>query len=224
MALVKAGALVQAIAGSIGDSTYHVAGGGGYVKRRGRGPSRRSQLSGNKGGQFQRAAQGWSMLTEVERTAWRTAAARLTVSNKVGQQVRISGRSLFMSINVPLVQLDQPVQTRAPFFPSRLGFQAATFVVTTGGITMTFTTGVIPTGWCLVQGGRGFGFEAGAPRRYSQVYAFRYSVGTSTVGFSAEWGEVLGFCSSGEKWYVRLRVLADDFCWSNWQTFSGYTT
>lgn len=223
MALIKTGGLVQAISGSLGSETFHATGGSGYVKRRGRGPSRRSPVSDNKNAAMQRAICSWGFLLDYEREAWRQAAQRAQRVNAVGVPVKVSGRDLFLSINIPLIQIHQPFQYRAPANPTRQGFVSAVFTITSAGCDVTFTTGVIPNGWCFIQGGRGFGSSAQRPRRYVQVDAFRYVAGTSITGFSAGWLASLGFPAIEERWYTRYRVLADGQWWGPWQTAMGIT-
>lgn len=101
--------------GSIGGTTYSRNKGGMYTRSRAvptdPGTSRQSVMRAAMGSLVSR----WiSTLTEVQRQAWRTYAQNVTVTDRLGDQIQISGQNHFIRSNAPRVQANLSLVDDAP--------------------------------------------------------------------------------------------------------------
>lgn len=104
MALYKPGALVSAISGNVGAVNF-VASSSRPVLR-----TARRRVNTDRAGNLPVRAyvahlnSTWRGLTTAQRNAWATLAAKFRWTDRLAQQRQPSGRELFMSHNIPLMQ------------------------------------------------------------------------------------------------------------------------
>lgn len=100
MAVIRPGALVGAISGTVGSVVFVIGRAGAVVHPR---PSRvkketsfalRSRVS------MYTLRRAWSSLTQLQKDAWQTRAALFLTTNAVGASSPISGFSLFIKVNL----------------------------------------------------------------------------------------------------------------------------
>jgi hypothetical protein len=98
----------------------------------------------------------WRTLTPEQRAAWRTAAANRYLVTESGDQVRLSGYHLFVSLNVRRADLGLPQFDLPPAEPDFSPNPVAELGITNkgGGITLKLRVTGPPAQYTLVHGGR----------------------------------------------------------------------
>ena len=110
MAVMKLGALITDLAGSIGGSTVRRSPAGLTIFNKSRGRSKSSNLS-NKGIQrMQSIIQGWSQLSDAERLQWQAAASKFQRKNKFGDLVNYTGRQFYVAHRNAIFDTNIPLQ------------------------------------------------------------------------------------------------------------------
>jgi len=109
-------------------------------------------------------ANAWNSLTAGQRDAWRSYASLTPFLNKTGNEVRLSGRGMYMRTVMvsQLVGLGTAGGVVAPSSPGLPNLPQAVlaFDALTGNISVTAVVGVLPTNWsliCLTSGNIGLG-------------------------------------------------------------------
>lgn len=85
--------------GSIGGITASRNRGGNYFRKRIKPTNAPSTARSRAKGDLSAAAQGWAGLTDAQRAAWNEGAMNITVPNKIGVQIHLSGINWFVKIN-----------------------------------------------------------------------------------------------------------------------------
>ncbi|MCH8478817.1 MAG: hypothetical protein LAT56_12865 [Wenzhouxiangella sp.] len=132
MALIKPGALIAEIRGSVGGATFARNRGGQYVRNRSipLNPQSTRQVAVRQ--QFGNLSNLWSTtLTPTQRTAWSTYAANVPLPNALGEDRNVSGINMFSRGNALLqdtggtLALDGPeVFTQGPSFTPTITIDA----------------------------------------------------------------------------------------------------
>ncbi len=112
MAIIRLGAIANAISGSIGGTTFAHTKGGTVARAKLRQAAKLSNRATTNRGNMSRMRQSWRDLTEIQRVAWRTVALQLPRANRLGQHTILSGYQLFIRTNMDGIIAD----------PSPLGF------------------------------------------------------------------------------------------------------
>lgn len=140
MALIKP--LVGEMSGSIGGLTYARNKGGQYVRQR-------SQVT-NPNSPAQQAARSamaylagyWlSTLTAAERTAWEDYAKNVSVTNRLGEKIYLSGQNMFIRSNAPRQRNSLAIVDAAPteYILAELEPVGADMAGTAGGTSFDLT-------------------------------------------------------------------------------------
>jgi len=95
MASVKLGATVSDIRGSIGGTTFSRNGGGAYAKARTCGTNPNSVAQQVVRAIMSACYTAWSLLATEVRDAWATYASNITIPNRLGDQINLSGYNMF---------------------------------------------------------------------------------------------------------------------------------
>ena len=119
MAIITPGPTVAAISGSIGGTVYSRNRGGAYIRNRAIPVDPNTAFQQNIRAVLANQSQAWADLTNEQRTAWEGWAVANTVTNALGNQIRLSGHQAFVQINArldftDLTQLVVPPITNAP--------------------------------------------------------------------------------------------------------------
>lgn len=111
MAIFEPGSLIGAISGNVGGASFANRS-GSKVVRKPRRPSRtNAERIINQQTLITNIARQWRDLTELERAAWRTAAANRPIPNRLGVSRAISGYQYYVSVNVTTSKDDPPLPT-----------------------------------------------------------------------------------------------------------------
>lgn len=102
MARIKLGTIVTSIQGSIGGNCFKKTKNGTSMGLKSFGGSRNKLLSNIRLGSIAVIFQLWSRLTESQRTDWSNAALLFVFPNKFGTNTSLSGRQLFVKLNIQL--------------------------------------------------------------------------------------------------------------------------
>lgn len=85
--------------GSIGGITFSRNKGGNYTRKRIKPTNASTTARSRARGDMSAASQAWDSLTDAQRAAWNSAAMNVTVPNKIGQQIHLSGINWFVKVN-----------------------------------------------------------------------------------------------------------------------------
>lgn len=102
MATVKLGAIITAIAGSIGGWTFRRNGGTTMLYSKPSGASKNKLLLNNVFGALREVIQGWSLLTAQTRDDWVLAAPLFLFPDKFGDLRALNGRTLYIKLTSSL--------------------------------------------------------------------------------------------------------------------------
>ena len=114
MALIKLGAAVGQISGSVGGVTFSRNAGGAYMRAR--------AIPVNPGSQFQTELRGylaqltalWPTLTQAQRDGWAAYSVNVLLPNPLGDQREIGALAHYVRSNVPRLQSGNPRVDTAP--------------------------------------------------------------------------------------------------------------
>lgn len=105
MALVKLGAMVAAVSGSIGGVTFGRNRGGQYVRNRTPPLNPNSPRQATVRALLADLSNKWStLLTDVQRTAWDNYAANVPINNALGEPRNVTGLNMYVRGNSMLLQ------------------------------------------------------------------------------------------------------------------------
>lgn len=114
MAVIKLGAIVTGIAGSIGGTTFRRTINGNSAYNKSNGPSRNT-AKGNDSLQARRMViQTWATLDGSQKQDWETVASTLLFPDKFGDLKNITGRQLFIKMSNRLVITDLAIRLNSP--------------------------------------------------------------------------------------------------------------
>lgn len=106
MALVKYGQGVAQMSGSIGGTTYSRNASGAYARNRSIPVNPNTARQQGVRNNLSALVDAWSAdLTEVQREQWRLYAANVSVKNRLGDDIFISGFNMFVRSNTARLQL-----------------------------------------------------------------------------------------------------------------------
>ena len=80
-----------------------------------------------------------STLTAAQRTAWDTYAANVTVVNRIGETVNLTGLQMYIRSNTPRLQAGKPRVDAGPVVMSLPAFTPFTMAVAGGGATLSIS-------------------------------------------------------------------------------------
>jgi hypothetical protein len=114
MASIKLGSIASDIRGSIGGTVFSRNGGGAYAKQRIKGTN-----PNTAGQQLVRSIVSgfwlaWSLLTAAVRTDWATYAANITLVNRLGDNINISGYNMYCRTKAIIERLGLTMPAAAP--------------------------------------------------------------------------------------------------------------
>lgn len=105
MAVVKMGAVVTTIKGSIGGTAFKVQRGSQVMYRKSNGTSTSKLLQNTKLGYARAIFQRWAFLSSTDKNDWNALALTITFPDKFGDLVNITGRQLFTKCNLNLQRI-----------------------------------------------------------------------------------------------------------------------
>jgi len=116
MAIIKIGAPLTGISGTIGGITYSRNSSGTYAKSWARGSNPKSELQTEQRSVISGLNFSWKQLTNSERAGWDTYAALTAqdLTNSLGETFSASGWNWFVKINSNLITTDKAERTTAP--------------------------------------------------------------------------------------------------------------
>lgn len=119
MAIIKLGALVVGVRGTIGGVTYSANKSGTYAKAWGKGSNPKTTRQQNSRGILASMGPAWQALTAGQRADWSAFAATDPEPhvNSLGEPVVFSGYMLFSMLNARNVQVGFPISNDVPSSP-----------------------------------------------------------------------------------------------------------
>lgn len=113
MALIKPGAIVSAISGTIGGVNFAVNSQRAIARKARRRVVVYTQRQLQRRAAFKTVIDAWRSLTAAQRAAWATLAEQQRWKDRLGQARQPSGREFFISHNIELALADQTLDTTA---------------------------------------------------------------------------------------------------------------
>lgn len=157
--------------GSIGATTYARNRFGAYARQRVVPVNPNSERQADARARMGQLSVQWNTVLDAsQRTAWNTYAANVSILNRLGQVIHVTGLNMFMRCNSLRLQLGLVLLEDAPSLYQKAE-QDPTFTITaseaTGLLSVSFNNAL---GWAIAQGGYMAVFM-GSPRQ-SQVNFF----------------------------------------------------
>lgn len=152
--------------GSVGGLTFSRGKGGNYTRARAIPTNRNSAGQIAQRAKFQFFTQAWSQLSAAERNAWNSAAnlPEWKVKNTLGDMISLSGKALYMKLNLNLAMIGTTVINTPPAFISKpavtdlsLDITSESFEVTFNADSDTYNTYLI---WATPPMGMGVSYNA----------------------------------------------------------------
>jgi hypothetical protein len=215
MASIKLGSLASDIRGSIGGTVFSRNGGGAYAKQRTKGTNPNSS-----GQQVMRSIMAtmftmWSALTAAVRTNWATYAANVSMINRLGDSINVTGYNMYARTRAIMDRLGMNMVVAAPTVMT-LAEQDSTVAVTPSVAGQTLSVAFdedLP--WALEVGGTLIAYQ-GLPQNpavnsYKGPYRIMGSVAGSVEGASSPASlPVLYTIALGQKCPMQFRILRAD--------------
>jgi hypothetical protein len=99
-AIVLLSSLVSDLRGSLRGDSFRESRSGLILESKPRTVNKKNRIQQIQQGYYSIAAASWTQLTEPQKTAWNSATIGFPVANKVGQMVNLTGRSLYIALNL----------------------------------------------------------------------------------------------------------------------------
>lgn len=122
MAKIRPGGLVGQISGSIGGDTFSRNRGGSYVRTRAIPTKSTTTYAMQAKNRLAFASARWQSLTASERRAWENFATNRTITDRMGEQIALSGQQTYVSLNARLERSGDTLIDEPPARPSPDGF------------------------------------------------------------------------------------------------------
>ncbi len=212
MAILRLGAVVNAISGSIGGTTFAHTKGGTVARAK---PRQKKFLSAQHlvmRNIYSQLRIAWKALTPIQRQAWNVTALQLPRPNRLGQTTNLSGYLLFMKTN-SLGAPEFPAVAPFPQYTDPLFFDNATESITTnlsislaGGYNFDIVPIIFPLTFKVsISAARTFRpYETASPTHYRVLSTVEPA--TSGANFKTEFDEKLGEPALGEFIFVQTRL------------------
>jgi hypothetical protein len=146
MALVKYGGGVVQMSGSIAGTTFARNSSGNYARARTKPVNPSSSLQVKRRTVMAYLSEYWhEVLTSTQRTAWATYANAVTMNNRLGESIKLSGFNHFIRTNAIQLEASSPIYPNGPTvlsLPSKDPTFAITASVATQKLTLTLDTGL----------------------------------------------------------------------------------
>lgn len=131
--------IVTQVSGSIGGTTYSHNKGGMYRRARAIPTNPNSSFQQAVRMYLAQAAAAWSgTLTPTQRTTWNNYAAGTPVTDKLGDQILLSGQQMFIRSNVFRMNAGLAMVTTGPSTPGLAAFNGVTIVDGGGQLNVTY--------------------------------------------------------------------------------------
>jgi hypothetical protein len=114
MASIKLGALVSDIRGSIGGTVYSRNNGGAYAKARIKGTNPNSTMQQMCRSIMAAMFTAWSAVTATVRTNWGTYAQNVSMINRLGDTINLSGYNMYARTRAVMIRLGKTMVAAAP--------------------------------------------------------------------------------------------------------------
>jgi hypothetical protein len=122
MVQIRTGAGITAISGSSSGSTFSHNRSGAYIRSRTKPRNTRSEAQSTARSVFSQLSKKWqTTLTDPDRDSWNTYAAAITVKNKLGEDIHLTGQLMFFRTNQSRLTAGLSLITAAPTLLSLAG-------------------------------------------------------------------------------------------------------
>lgn len=217
MAIIKLGALVAGVRGTLGGVVYSQSGAGPYARLWARGSNPRSGGQSRQRGRVSMMPELWRALSPSEQADWATWAALPAQEkiNSLGEPYFASGYAWFVEINVLLLRAGFDTRTAPPTTtrPAAPVIDSFTFAEVSSVFTceIAYDVAEFPSGTGIVI------FGAAVPRggRLVQYSGYRLLIDTiaSPTGvydFSIEWAAAFGVPQLGDAAFIQVHKQDDE--------------
>jgi len=154
MATIKLGAAISDIRGSIGGTVFSRNGGGAYAKARIKGTNPNTAPQQMVRAIISSMFAAWTLLTGAVRTGWANYAANVSMINRLGDVINLSGYNMYTRSRALFEMIGATMPATAPSvmaLAEQDGSVVATPSAADGTISIAFDNGL---GWAGEIGGR----------------------------------------------------------------------
>jgi hypothetical protein len=215
MASIKLGSIVSDIRGVIGGTVFSRNGGGAYAKARTSGTNPNSTAQQTVRSIISACYAAWSALTAAIREDWGTYAKNVTVPNRLGDQINLSGYNMYCRTRAVLALIGEAMVAAAPTDMS-LAEQDPTITITPseagGDIDVAYDNTL---GWANEVGGHLLCYQGLPQNKTINSYdgPFKYAGkvdGAATPPTSPYAMTSLYTITEGQKCFMKFRVVRAD--------------
>lgn len=210
MAIFNPGPAVGQISGRIGGSVFSRNRGGAYIRNGAIPTASTTPYATAAKARMSDFSKLWADLTSVQQMAWKNWATQNPITNRLGNQVTLSGHGAFVQLNIVIsiaggtLISDPPVV--AP--PSALTTFSATYDIGAGSTELTFTPDPLGADECLeiraaVSDNPGVNY---VENLYKQLGIAGPNLG-SPVDYSVSLESRFGTLMVGQKVFFKCRVV-----------------
>lgn len=231
MAIVKMGALVVGVRGTVGGVTFSASLSGPNARLWSRGANPRTRKQGRQRGRVSAMPNLWRLLSDAQRDAWAAFAAdpQQEKINSLGEVYYASGYAWFVCINCRLARAgfahrDDPPTTTTPAAPVIDAFifeeVASVFTCQVEYDPLEFPsgTGIVLMGAFVPRGGRQVQYPG------YRIVLDGIASPTGTYEFPIEWANIYGVPQIGDRAFVRVFKQDDEGLRStSWNAYASYS-
>ena len=215
MAILKMGAIVTNIVGSIGGTTFKRNGNSNVIMNKPIGTSYSKLLLNKQLNGIRAIFQQWASITSVVRTAWNAAALLYTFPDKFGVMRNISGRQFFNKLNIQLLPVGSLILSPDGISNHIGSTTVSNFILSSAPFAAALDFTIVDDDcWVLVQ------IEVSQKKLFSPIFsrrkitAFVHTLGTETIDLTTGILEQFPFINS--TYNVRAYVtLMNDWGFKN---------
>ena len=207
-AKVKYGEMISDMRGKINGTVHSKNRSGQYMRNKTSPVNPQTTSQSGVRNSFSTFAQGWRALTEAQRDAWTSASENFTKTNVFGDNIKLTGANLYMSLNRNIATAAGAAITSPPLPSAVTGLTALSGDpdVSDATIVMTYTPAIPATGTVLIFAtapqSAGVSFVKNKYRFIESIVAADVSPYDITAAYEAKFGT--GWKTAGQKVFVKF--------------------
>lgn len=215
MASIKLGSIASDIRGSIGGTVFSRNGGGAYAKQRVKGTDPNTTDQGIMRAIISSCISAWTALSATVRTNWGMYAAAVTLVNRLGDAINVSGYNMYCRTRALCVKIGATVPAAAPSIMT-LAEQDSTVAATPsaggGTISVAFDDALA---WCAEVGGYMICYMSPPQNPTINSYSGQYKIcgrfdGAVVPISSPQVATSKYTLTAGQKVFMQFRILRAD--------------
>lgn len=156
-------------------------------------------------------ANGWDLLTDLQRAGWASLGSMMTRTDSLGQAYTLTGMQAYISVNSTNLTAGNAAVDDAPAFATPAALTSITITLTSAAFSIAYTPTPLDTGarafvFASLQRSAGRSFEADY-----RLIAVTAAAAASPANIFTAYSNRFGTPVTGNKIFVMLHVYLDGF-------------